>query len=180
MTSLQNIFSFIGSHLGSLNNRETYCVSSSHQMLESEKFLDDHLLQWFSICGARSSEFCPQQPLGRGHIWQSPMRWVSRHPFLLYLEAPDFVQCLHFEEHQTIKSWCVSTASRSHSKRVADRRMIFHLPTPHEVLFLTIPWAFVLCHSWKSKCLCLFQLFITSLFPLSKLLLGKRLVSIAL
>lgn len=62
--------------------------------------------------------------------------------------------------------------SRSHRKRVAGGELTFRL--------LSTPWSSMLCHPWKSKGLCLFQLFVPSLLPHSKLLLRKRLVSIAL
>lgn len=95
------MFSFAESQLGSFNNRKTYCFMSPNVRVgEISFFLDDRLLQWFSVCGPQSSKFCFQQPLGRGQVRQSPMRWVSRHPFLLHIKTADLIQYLDFSDDQ--------------------------------------------------------------------------------
>ena len=71
--------------------------------------------------------------------------------------------------------------SGSHRNRVSREENRPSLPQLlRGVLALVMPWSFAPCLSWKSKRLCLFQLFITSLLPHSKQLLRKILVSLAL
>lgn len=46
-------------------------------------------------------------------------------------------------------------------------------PSSSGVLFLSIPWSFVLHHSWKSECLCLCQLLLLLSSPILNCCLGR-------